>query len=256
VTRSPSEPFRVDLRDGSWALLRPVRPDDVERLQRAFALLSPRSRFLRFHTEAPAVTEHEVQVIASVDQRDHVAWVATVPADAGEPVVGLASYHRSTTDPTVAEAAVVVADSHQGRGLGTALVAALVRVARASSVRVFRNYVLTENTTMLEMFDELGATRQPLSGQVQEVDLALPDDLDDLPNTPAGKAVKALGSGLGRGSVLASLMPPVWRSVRRVAPGPEPADEGLAGREKGELSHWMDAALADEERRSSRDDRT
>ena len=37
------------LRDGTRALIRPIRPDDKRRLVEGFRAMSPRSRYLRFH---------------------------------------------------------------------------------------------------------------------------------------------------------------------------------------------------------------
>jgi acetyltransferase len=183
----PTEPFWLRLCDGSKVRLRPLHPDDADGVWQAFEHLSPRSRFLRFHAASPHLAQGALRVLVQGDHRAGDAWVAVDP---DETVVGVASYHRSSTSPAVAEAVVAVVDRMQGKGLGTALLGALMRTARAEGIDVFRSYVLAENVEMLEILDELGATREPLTTKVQEVELELPDHVADLPDTAAGRALR------------------------------------------------------------------
>jgi RimJ/RimL family protein N-acetyltransferase len=185
----PTEPFRLRLRDGSTVLLRPMHPDDADGVWQAFEHLSLRSRFLRFHTASPHLVEAALRALIRADHRAGDAWVALDP---GATVVGVASYHRALTSPGVAEAVVAVVDRMQGKGLGTALLGALIWPARAEGIEVFRSYVLAENIEMLQILDELGATREPLTTRVQEVDLQLPDRVAGLPDTAAGRALKMM----------------------------------------------------------------
>ena len=98
-------------------------------------------------------------------------------------------------EPEVAEAAITVLDHYQGRGLGTVLLGFLARSARENGIKVFRNYVLSDNVAMLELFDQLGAGRELEGGGVYRVDVPIPEDPDDLPDTPAGRVLKAMASG-------------------------------------------------------------
>ena len=140
------EPLEVQLRDGSRALLRPIRPEDRQRLVEGFALLSPRSRYLRFHDDVQHLTDEQLRCLTEVDHRGHAAWVALDPAHPGVPGMGIARYIRLSHAPTVAEFAITVVDHYQGRGLGTLLLAVLAEAARANGIDVFRNYVLADNS--------------------------------------------------------------------------------------------------------------
>lgn len=236
----------VELRDGSRALLRPIRVDDKDRLQRGLALLSPRSRFLRFHTHLESLSDEQLIQATEIDHRTQVAWVALDADNPDVPGMALGQYARLETAPEVAEASITVADHYQGRGLGTVMLAVLAEVALANGIRVFRNYVLAENATMLEVFDQLGAERQLITEQVYEVDFALPTDLEQLPDTPAGRAMRALAHQEGPSPLLAGLSPAhVFARLRRRrdAPG-EPPLHAADQRERGELSDWVDAALS------------
>lgn len=195
---------RVELRDGTVAVVRPIRPDDGPRLRQGLHELSPRSRYLRFHTPVLDLSEAQVRYLTDVDQRDHVAWVAVNPAEPDEPGMGVARYIRLTDEPDVAEAAVTVADRYQGRGLGTVLLGIVAERAATNGVRTLRNYVLEQNASMLEVLDGLGARRVRVEPGVWQVDVDVPEPTGDLPGSPVGRLFRAistgaLGDGWGRG---------------------------------------------------------
>lgn len=161
----------VTLRDGQRVLLRPIRPDDKQRLQAGLALLSPRSRYQRFHGPMPQLSERQLAYLTEVDQHEHVAWVAVNPDDPEEPGMGVARYVRLPEEPLVAEAAVTVIDRHQGRGIGSLLLGVLVEHAAADGITTLRNYVLAENQQMLDVLDDLGARRMLVDPGVWQVDM-------------------------------------------------------------------------------------
>jgi acetyl coenzyme A synthetase (ADP forming)-like protein len=61
---------------------------------------------------------------------------------------------------THAEVAFTVADTHQGRGVGTLLLEHLAVIARMQGIDTFEAYVLGENNRMLEVFEASGFTVQ------------------------------------------------------------------------------------------------
>jgi RimJ/RimL family protein N-acetyltransferase len=193
----------VTLRDGTKALLRPIRPEDRWRIAEGLKLLSPRTKYLRFHTHIERFTDEQLTYLTEVDHRDHEAWVALDPENLDEPGWGVARYVRLADDPTVAEAAVTVVDEVQGRGIGTTLLRRLAGSAIENGIRTFRNYVLAENEEMLEVFDQVGAERREIEPGILQVDVALPDDPGLLP----APGLQALFRELARG-----LLPPaIWR---------------------------------------------
>lgn len=195
----PPEGFEVTLRDGSRTWLRPIRPDDGARLQEGLSQLSRRSRYLRFHTVIDTFTDEQLRYLTEVDGVDHCAWVAlpVEPEDCDAPGMGVARYVRLADEPQVAEAAITVLDRFQGRGLGTALLHTLARSAVANGVRMFRNYVLAENTSMISIFKGLGAEIAGIEGAIAQVDLPLtpfgaePIPAADEPAQPAGDESEA-----------------------------------------------------------------
>lgn len=227
------------LRDGTRALIRPIRPEDKEKLEAGLALLSPRSRYLRFHQVIDHLTEEQLRYFTEIDHRDHMAWVAIDEDRPEAPGMGVARYIRLTEDPTIAEAALTVLDEYQGRGLGTVLLAVLGESAVASGIRTFRNYVLGQNRAMLEMFQELGADVAEEPFGVYRVDYPLPEDPEDLPDTPAGRAVREVASHTAN----LALGPPLWLEDHSEAPE---APTRTSHHERGDLRDWLDATFGDD----------
>jgi GNAT superfamily N-acetyltransferase len=253
------EPLQIRLRDGTLAILRPISASDKGRLQRGLQLLSPRSRRLRCSRAAEQLSERELRYLTEVDHRDHVEWVALDPAHPELPGMGIGGYVRSSRRPDVAEAALTVVDHYQGRGLGTLLLAAVMQSARANGVRVLRNYVRADNATMLEVFDQLGATRRSYEPGLYEIDLPLPDDPEALPPTPAGRAIHTFATQQHhRSHTILAAIARWFDLLRRRADAPSAPPNVLpdipdAGRschrERGMLADWLDATLQEESRR-------
>lgn len=196
------EERRVELRDGTVAVVRPIRPDDRERLRRGLRELSSESRYLRFHAPVSELDEEQLTYLTEVDQHDHVAWVTEDPDEPDAAGMGVARYVRLPDEPLVAEAAVTVADRYQGRGVGTLLLEIITQRAAENGVETLRNYVLAENEKMLDVLDSLGAHRQLLDSGVWQVDVPVPR------GTVAGTAVMSLMREISRGSLGSG-----WRTV-------------------------------------------
>ena len=190
---SGDAPMRFTLRNGAPVVVRPILPEDKDRLVAAFAELSETSRYRRFGTQVQRLTEDQLRYLTEIDYDDHMAWVALDPTLEGEPGLGVARYVRLPDEPTVAEAAVTVIDSHQGIGLGSILLGVLGLSAVAHGIRMFRAYVLEENQQVRDLFLGMGATVRH-EGSMARVDVPLPEDPADLPDTPTGRVFRAVAA--------------------------------------------------------------
>jgi RimJ/RimL family protein N-acetyltransferase len=243
---------RAALRDGTRVLLRQIRPEDREQLAAGLRELSPASRYLRFHDDIEELTAEQLDYLTHVDHLDHEAIVA-IDLDQPElPGVGVARYIRDPYQRHIAEAAITVADRYQGKGAATLLLGALTIRGRDHGVEVFRNYVLADNTSMLDVFDHLGATRELETDGLWRVDLALPGRASDLPDSAAGRAFMAAATrrSPGQGSRRAAVRPPAWLRWLGSPAGRREDRAGLVD-EVDDPDGELDAWLADREHRTA-----
>jgi len=188
----PPRPLHVTLRDGTAVLLRPITPADKERLQEGLRGLSPESRYRRFMMPLKELSDRQLRQLTEIDYLDHMAWGAELADDPEAPGLGLARYTRLPDEPSVAEAAIAVRDSHQRLGLGTLLLGALARSAATNGVERFRAYVLEDNRPMLRILEGLGAQQCPAEPGLVCMEVPVATDPDGLPNSAAGKVMKAV----------------------------------------------------------------
>jgi GNAT superfamily N-acetyltransferase len=139
----------VELPDGGRVLLRPLTPDDGPALVRFHEHLSDQSRYRRFLSPHPHLTETEVRHLTVLDHPARVAYAV----ESGGELVAVGRYEGAGDR---AEVAFTVAEGHQGRGIGTILLAVLAECARSHGIRAFFAEVLCENTAMLHVFRDAG----------------------------------------------------------------------------------------------------
>jgi GNAT superfamily N-acetyltransferase len=185
----PKQTMQFTLQDGTHVLLRPVMPEDKERIQNGMAALSLGSRYFRFITPAARLSDQQLSYFSEVDQCGHVAWVALDSSDPKHPGLGVARFIRIKEEPTVAEVALTVIDAYQRRGLGTILLALLYLIAETQEFQTLRAAVVDENTTMLKWLRNLGAAGSCERGEYR-LNLSVHRDLARLPQTPSGEKFK------------------------------------------------------------------
>jgi acetyltransferase len=118
--------------------VRPLTSADAGCLVDLFEHMGPESRFLRFNLALPdpdpELVWSEAERMAQVDPQRDGAWLVftDMPGQPGVPVAG-ARFIR--IDDETAEASMAVRDDFQGMGIGTEMLAFLVRQARAAGIR-------------------------------------------------------------------------------------------------------------------------
>jgi len=138
-----TQPAQAARADGPAAVIRSARPADEAALGGFFAVLSPRSRYLRFFgpvTPGPALLRRLLGDVEDVD---------AVVAVRGGLIIG----HAMAADLAgrVSDIGVVVADAWQGRGVGAALTRALVTGAQARGLTSMTMDVLPGNHQVIAM---------------------------------------------------------------------------------------------------------
>jgi GNAT superfamily N-acetyltransferase len=149
--------IEVELRDGSWAVVRPIEAGDRDAIRGAFGRLSDETRYRRFLGPVASLTEAQLDYLTDVDHRDHEALIAFDPVTRNG--IGVARFVRDPNDPAVAEAAVVVADEWQGRGLGSILCQLLAERARDVGIERFLATLLAVNRPMIRLLESVGPAR-------------------------------------------------------------------------------------------------
>lgn len=166
----------VRLRDGSLALTWMLLPEDRRGLAQGYSALSPESRYRRFLTGMPELTESMLtRLVDEVDGVNHVALVLVVlddDLDAHGAAVG--RMIRLSDDPEAADVAVTVAEEFRGRGAASVLLRELV-AKRPVGVKRIVTQIAAENAPSLAMLQRLGPTTVVADGaDCFEVTVELP----------------------------------------------------------------------------------
>jgi RimJ/RimL family protein N-acetyltransferase len=165
----------VRLGDGTELSVRPIRPDDRDRLQHAHLRLSPEAQYRRFLAPKPRLTTADVRYLTDVDGYDHYALVAA-PIDDPDSIVAVGRFVRLDEGSRAAELAIVVGDPLHGQGLATELVARLADAAQIRGVDRFRATILADNVAVRRLLWRLsqGKMRSRELGSISELEVELP----------------------------------------------------------------------------------
>ncbi|MGY2005767.1 bifunctional acetate--CoA ligase family protein/GNAT family N-acetyltransferase [Nocardia gipuzkoensis] len=157
--------------DGGVVRLRPITPADAEPLQEFHGALSDRTRYLRYFGPYPRISPKDLYRTTHVDYHDRVGLVLEL----GEAIVAVGRYELLERDgPRAAEVAFVVADGHQGRGLGSILLEHLAGAAAENKIETFVAEVLAENTVMVTVFRDAGyQVERSRDGSVLHLEFAI-----------------------------------------------------------------------------------
>jgi RimJ/RimL family protein N-acetyltransferase len=110
--------------------IRPWERGDFAALAAAAPRLSERTLWLRFWGAVPTLP---TTYLRSTEQRWPGMWDAVAAYD-GDELIGWAEFGRYPDDPQSGDVAVCVVDAEQGRGVGSALLAALIEHARLAGL--------------------------------------------------------------------------------------------------------------------------
>jgi protein lysine acetyltransferase len=142
------------LEDGLRVVIREIRPDDRRLLERSRGRFSDESMRKRFLSPKPRLTTTELRYLTEVDGENHYALVA-VPLDDLDSIIAVARFVRLHDDPETADAAIIVADDLQGRGLGRRMAQHLGDAARDRGIKRITASMLTDNKPALALMRTL-----------------------------------------------------------------------------------------------------
>jgi len=172
------------LRNGVPVSVRPLRPDDRERIAKAFGKLDRESIYTRVFSYKGQLSEAELDRIVNVDPRREVALVVTTGVGDDEAIIASARYFEGEprAGGRTAEVAFLVEEDYQGLGIAGRLLSALARIAAANGIERLEAEVLAENKPMLAVFARSGLpmSRCP-EGGVVHLTLSLGSPAPDAP---------------------------------------------------------------------------
>lgn len=146
-------------KDGTAVTIRPIRPEDEPLMVQFHTTLSERSVYLRYFCSLSLSTrvEHERLVricFASYDRGFALVADRTDPQTGQHEILGVGRF--SALNSVEAEAAVLVSDKWQSRGLGTELLASVAQVAQKEKYQRLCGEILRDNLATQAIFKKTG----------------------------------------------------------------------------------------------------
>jgi acyl-CoA synthetase (NDP forming)/GNAT superfamily N-acetyltransferase len=164
----------VVLGDGVTALIRPIVPGDATDLAAFHQRQSSDSRYRRFFSPKPELSEKELYRFTNVDFVDRVALVVEDHGD----FIAWASYER-LKNRSDAEVAFMVDDQQHGKGIATLLLEHLAAIAQSNGIERFTAQTLGDNRGMLAVFAKAGwPVHRRFESGVIDIDFPLADTSD------------------------------------------------------------------------------
>jgi acetyltransferase len=157
------------MKDGTTAIIRPIRPEDEPLMVKLHSMLSERSVMMRY-THQIALSErvaHERLVRICFNDYDRELALVAEHADpySGEPEIMAVGRMTRVPGTDDAQFAILVADPFQRHGLGAELVHRLMRVAKEEKIQRLKVEFLFDNSVTRRMCEKLGFRLEKIPGE-------------------------------------------------------------------------------------------
>lgn len=162
----------VLLKDGQGVLLRMATPSDADRVEAFIRSLSREALAMRFMGAVSRVSRQFVEELCEENPHQRACLLAIEGEEGEQQVLGLGNYVGQ--GGTIAEVSFMVADDHQGRGIGSLILERLAGLAAGAGYVGFEADVLYENEKMANVFRDSGfETRRAMEGGIIHVHFPL-----------------------------------------------------------------------------------
>ncbi len=157
ISRYPSKYIKkIKLRDGTIALLRPIKPEDENMWQEMFDTFSDdavRFRFFRRIKNTP----HEMRTrYCNIDYDREIGIVAEINDKGKRRILGVSRIIMTPGQNEEAEYALIVSDEWQRKGLGSEFLDYTIEIARDKGLKKLTGVVLKDNVPMITLCKEKG----------------------------------------------------------------------------------------------------
>jgi RimJ/RimL family protein N-acetyltransferase len=136
-------------------IFRPLTATDSSELIAFHERCSERTHYLRFFCAKPHLRPDEAEYLCAIDQHKRGALVVTSP-DSPDAIHGVGRWEPVSDD--AAEIAFVIEDTHQGHGIGRALVTAVLEEMQRAGYQKAVADVLAENGCMRALLRQAAET--------------------------------------------------------------------------------------------------
>lgn len=143
---------------------RPLRPADERLLREFFYSHSPETVYQRYGAPLKSLTPQQIQDQCALDYDSEMALAGFVRDGEGERIAALGRYELDRASG-FADITFTVAETFQGRGLGTWLFKRLCRIARERGIRGFNGTVQAGNAKMMGIFHKSG---EPVESRLED----------------------------------------------------------------------------------------
>ncbi len=143
-------------KDNMPVMLRPVRITDEPLLKDFFYSLTDQSIYRRFISQRKDMPHERLQEFAVIDYTKEMVILVLREEEGKKDEILAVGQYALEDEAHVAEVALVVRDTYQGRGVGRELLGYLTHLARQQGLLGFTAEVLVENTPMLRLFEKMG----------------------------------------------------------------------------------------------------
>lgn len=159
VLRVPLYPRELEskcrTKDGLEFRIRPIKPTDDGLLHDMFYRFSRETIYDRFFAVKKTMPRRSLQEFCTIDYDSDMTLVASIHQGETERIVAMSLYALDQSTK-FAEAACVVADEYQGRGIGARLMQRLTEIAVARGLKGFTAEAFADNLRMLRVFEKCG----------------------------------------------------------------------------------------------------
>lgn len=144
-------PYETGLNNNISVQLRLLSSDNKDKahLVKGFKMLSEKSRYFRFMSPTPYLSDKMLNHLTQIDNQNHLAiCVRSLENNDG---IAIGRIIRQKAENHVAEFAITVVDKYQNLGLGNLLFDHLVLAARKNGIEVLRGFFFENNDAMIKM---------------------------------------------------------------------------------------------------------
>jgi acetyltransferase len=171
---------RWELKDGSPAIIRPIRPEDEPLMVEFHKTLSESSVHFRYFgtlkLEQRIAHDRLTRICFNDYDREIALAVDRQTPGGGHEILGIGRLSR-TLEAGEADFAILVTDAWQRQGLGVELMEKLIQIAKDEGITRIRGGIMAANTGMQKVCRKTGYRMQRLSDGEYHAELVLPKSL-------------------------------------------------------------------------------